>query len=139
MLSDSKTIDVSPVCLERMSVMGRSESRLRIWKKATSKIYRTVLFWLQSRYLLRRNAPTAKRRPGIAEAKSNKVANFNLSKPAGTRITEGAYREKKTEAKKRKIKYGLYGYGPMSLINLRNRLAIKRSSLIPYISTLQLS
>jgi hypothetical protein len=83
---------------------------------------------------LRRIAPTAKRSPGIAEAKSNKAATFNLSEPAGTKITVGAYREKKMDAKKRKIKYGLYGYGPMSLINLRKRLAIKRSSLVPYIS-----
>ena len=139
MFRGSKTIEVPPVCLERMSVMGPSESRFRNWKKATSRIYRRVLFWLQNRYLLRRIAPTANRIPGIVEAKSNKAANFNLSKPEGTRITAGAYREKKMDAKKRKIKYGLYGYGPMSLINLRNRLAIKRTSLIPYISTLQLS
>jgi hypothetical protein len=56
---------------------------------------------------LRRIAPTAKRSPGIDEATISIAAALNLSKPAGTRSTEGAYREKKIDAKKRKIRYGL--------------------------------
>jgi hypothetical protein len=106
-LRGSEIIEIWAICAERKDVMGRSESRFRNWKKATSKTYRTVLFSLQNRYLFKRIAPTVKRSAGIDEATISIAAALNLSKPAGTRSTEGAYREKKIDAKKRKIRYGL--------------------------------
>jgi hypothetical protein len=82
-------------------------------------MYRNVLSPLQNRYLFKRIAPPAKRRPGIDEAKMTNAAILHRSDPAGTRAISGENRDKKIEEKKRKIRYGLYGYGPTSLNPLR--------------------
>jgi hypothetical protein len=58
---------------------------------------------------LRRIAPTAKKIPGIDEAKITSAPALHRSEPAGTSATKGTNREKKIDAKKRNIKYGLYG------------------------------
>jgi hypothetical protein len=79
-------------------------------------------------------APPARRNPWIDDAKITKAAALHRSDPAGAREINGANRDKKIEEKKRKIKYGLYGYGPMSFNPLRKEIAIKTSSSTLYIS-----
>ena len=92
-------------------------------------MYRRVLSLFQNRNLFKRSAPPAKRTPGIDDARRTNAAAFHRSDPLGAREINGANRDKKIEEKKRKIRYGLYGYGPMSFNPLRKEIDVKTSSL----------
>jgi hypothetical protein len=47
--------------------------------------------------------------------------------------TSGAYLEKYRAKKKRKMKFGLYGYGPISEANFLRDLRVMTCEAIPYI------
>jgi hypothetical protein len=99
----------SPIWSVRKSVIGRRESKFENMKKATSRMYKSVLFPLQHRNLFKRIAPRAKKTPGIDDTRRTNPPAINRSGLAGVIAINGMNREKKIEEKKRKIKYGLYG------------------------------
>jgi hypothetical protein len=78
-------------------------------KKATSRMYKSVLFPLQHRNLFKRIAPRAKKTPGIDDTRRTNPPALHRSDPSGVIAINDMNREKKIEEKKRKIKYGLYG------------------------------
>jgi hypothetical protein len=57
----------------------------------------------------------------------------HLWSPLGCSRTSGAYLEKYRAKKKRKMKVGLYGYGPISEANFLRDLSVMTCEAIPYI------
>ena len=93
-----------------------------------------VLLLLQNLKRVSNIEPKENMSAGIAEAISTRPPALQRSGPAGRQATTRMYLEQQKEKKNRKIKQGLYGYGPMNLMSrLKRELVIKRFSSIPYI------
>jgi hypothetical protein len=93
-LRGSRVSSESPIWSVRKFVIGRRASKFKYWKKASSRMYRNVLFPLQNRNVFKRIAPTAKKNPGIDDARITNPAAFHRSVPAGAMATNGINREK---------------------------------------------